>query len=167
MRRPLSFCGKETQRMKTATKWITAVGATALTAALAVAGVTAASDEGKHGYEGKGRQEMQQKLAEKLNLTDAQKQQWEAIRKASREQNAEFFAKSKETMEAFRAAKDANDQAKIDALAPAMQAQRAQMKQIRDAENAKLMQILTDPQKAQFQAMQAERAQHEHRWQQQ
>ncbi|HKO02975.1 MAG TPA: hypothetical protein VJ032_14850, partial [Thermoanaerobaculia bacterium] len=66
--------------MKTASKWITAVGAAGLTAALAVAGITAANDEGNRGGdEGKGRHEMQQKLAEKLNLTDAQKQQWEAI----------------------------------------------------------------------------------------
>ena len=153
--------------MKKATKWIAAIGATGLTAALAVAGVTAAADgHGEH-RNGEARQEMQQKLAEKLNLTDAQKQQWEAIRKASREQNADFFAKSKETMEAFRAARDANDQAKMDALKPTVQAQRAQMKTIRDAENAKLMTILNDQQKAQFQAMQAERAQHEHgRWQQ-
>jgi Spy/CpxP family protein refolding chaperone len=153
--------------MKNATKWITAIGATSLTAVLAVAGVTAASDGRSEHGDRQGRQEMQQKLAEKLNLTDAQKQQWDAIRKASREQNADFFAKSKETMEAFRAAGDANDQAKMDALKPAVQAQRAQMKQIRDAENAKLMSILNDQQKAQFQAMQAARAQHEHRWQQQ
>jgi len=153
--------------MKKATKWIAAIGATGLTAALAVAGVTAAGDgHGEH-RNGEARQEMQQKLAEKLNLTDAQKQQWDAIRKASREQNADAFAKSKQTMEAFRAARDANDQAKMDALKPAMQEQRAQMKQIRDAENAKLMTILNDQQKAQFTAMQAERAQHEHKWQQQ
>jgi len=152
--------------MKKATKWIAAIGATGLTAALAVAGVTAASNgHGEH-RNGEARQEMQQKLAEKLNLTDAQKQQWDAIRKASREQNADAFAKSKETMEAFRAARDANDQAKMDALKPAMQEQRAQMKQIRDAENAKLMTILNDQQKAQFQAIQAERAQHEHGWRQ-
>ena len=154
--------------MKTASKWITAVGAAGLTAALAVAGITAANDEGNRGGdEGKGRHEMQQKLAEKLNLTDAQKQQWEAIRNASRQQNAEFFQKSRETREAFHAAKQANDQAKLDALKPAMDAQRAQMKQIRDAENAKLMTILNDQQKAQFQAIQAERAQHEHHWQNQ
>lgn len=151
--------------MRKATKWITAVGATSLTAALAVAGVTAAADgRGEH-RNGEARQEMQQKLAEKLNLTDAQKQQWDAIRKASREQNADFFAKSKETMEAFRAARDANDQAKIDALKPTVEAQRAQMKQIRAAENTKLLTILNDQQKAQFAAMQAERAQHQHQWQ--
>src|ERR1044071_4393047 len=136
--RRLSICRyprKEKSNMKNATKWITAIGATSLTAVLAVAGVTAASDGRSEHGDRQGRQEMQQKLAEKLNLTDAQKQQWDAIRKASREQNADFFAKSKETMEAFRAARDANDQAKIDALQPAVKALRAQMKQIRDAEN--------------------------------
>jgi len=148
--------------MKKATKWISAVGAVSLTAALAVAGVTAGNDhEGREGHEGRGRHEM----AAKLNLTDAQKQQWDAIKKTSREQNAEFFKKSKETMEAFRAAKDANDTAKLDALKPAMEANRAQMKQIRAAENEKLSAILTAEQKAQFQAMQAERASHEGHWQ--
>ena len=76
--------------MKKATKWISAVGAVGLTAALAVAGVTAGNGhEGREGHEGRGRQMM----AAKLNLTDAQKTQWDAIKKASREQNAEFFKK--------------------------------------------------------------------------
>jgi Spy/CpxP family protein refolding chaperone len=150
--------------MKKATKWTTAIAASALTAALAVAGVTAAADgRGEH-RNGEGRQERQQKLAETLNLTDAQKQQWDAIRKASREQNADFFAKSKETMDAFRAARDANDQAKMDALKPAVQAQRAQMKQIRDAEHQRILTVLTPDQRTQFEQLKAEReTRHGHR----
>lgn len=151
--------------MKTATKWITAIGGTALTAALAFAGVTAAGHEGHDGQGRRGGFEAQQKLAEKLNLTDAQKQQWDAIRKASREQNAEFFKQSQQTREEFRAAKDANDTAKLDALKPAMQAQRATMKQIRDAEDQKLMSVLNDQQKAAYQAIKAERAQRGEKWQ--
>ena len=102
------------------------------------------------------------KLVEQLNLTDAQKAQVQQIKKDSREQNKAFFEQSRATMQAFFDAKQANDTAKLDSLKPQVQAQRAQMKQIRDAEDAKIASVLTADQNAKWQQLKAERAQHEH-----
>ena len=142
-------------------KLATAIAVTALGAAIAFAAPQ--QDGGKawgHGH-GHGRHGVfGQQLAEKLNLTDAQKEQWHAIKKDSRAQNAEFFKQSHETMQAFRAAKESGDTAKADSLKATVDAQRAQMKQIRDAEDQKLMAILNAEQRAQYQAIKAERAAH-------
>ncbi|MCU1347803.1 MAG: hypothetical protein JWO56_833, partial [Acidobacteria bacterium] len=76
--------------MKTKTKWITAAAATlALTASLAIA----APGEGHGGFgrDGQGRHEQGAKMAEKLNLSDAQKAQWKAIQQSFRQENSAFF----------------------------------------------------------------------------
>jgi periplasmic protein CpxP/Spy len=103
----------------------------------------------------------------KLNLTDAQKAQIADIEKSSREANKAFFEASKQTREQFKAAKDANDTAKLDALRPTMESQRAQMKQLRDAQDAKIKAILTVEQRAQFDTLKAERAAHRSQYKQQ
>jgi protein CpxP len=136
-------------------KFATAVAVTLLGAALAFA----APHEGGKGWGGHGRGGFE-RLAQQLNLTDAQKAQVEAIQKESREQNKAFFEQSRNTMKEFFAAKEANDTAKLDAMKPAMDAQHAQMKQIRDAEEAKIAKILTPEQNAQWQQLKAERAEH-------
>ena len=135
------------------TKWITVLAAVGLSASLAIAG------EGHgHGMKGRGHGEFGMKLASKLNLTDAQKEQWKAIRKSSREQNSAFFQQSHQAMKDFRAAKEAGDTAKTDALKQTLQSQRAQMKQIRDAEEQQLLNILTAEQRTQYQTLKAQRA---------
>jgi Spy/CpxP family protein refolding chaperone len=143
--------------VKNTSKWITAAAVVGLSATLAFAG-TGMGEGHDHGFEGKGRHHGFSKLASKLNLTDAQKEQAKAIRKSSHEQNAAFFQQSHQTMQDFRAAKKAGDTAKADSLKVTLQSQRAQMKQIRAAEDGQFAQILTAEQSAQYQALKAERA---------
>ncbi len=127
--------------MKNTSKWITAAAVLGLSATLAFAGTGMGEGHG-HGFEGNGRHHWGSKLASKLNLTDAQKEQWKAIRKSSHEQNAAFFQQSRQTWQ---------DK-------PALESQRAQMKQIRAAEEQQFVKILTAEQSAQYQTLKAERA---------
>jgi Spy/CpxP family protein refolding chaperone len=140
------------------TKTISAVAVLALGATLAFAGM----HDGKEGKGGWGHGEghrggFSEMYAQKLNLTDAQKAQIADLDKNFRETNKAFFDGQKQTREQFKAAKDANDTAKLDALRPAMESQRAQMKQLRDAQDAKIKAILTPEQRAQFDTLKAER----------
>jgi len=138
---------------------IAAVTVLTLGAGLAVAG----TGEGGYGHHHHGRHGVfSEKLAAKLNLTDAQKAQVKDIKKSSHEQNAAFFQSARQTFKDFKAAKEANDTAKMDALKATMESNRAQMKQIREAEKAKIASVLTTDQNAQWQKLQAERAA---RWQ--
>lgn len=139
-------------------KWITAVAVLAVGASLAVG---AEQQQGKtwHGHRGA----WGQKLAQKLNLTDAQKQQLQDLNKQFRQENKAFFEQVHATMQEFRAAKEAGDTAKVDSLKATMQAQRAQMKQLRAAQEPKILALLTPDQQAQYQALKAQRAQrHQH-----
>jgi len=133
-------------------KLVTVVAVLTLGAAVAIAAPHEGKWSGKH-----GRGEMGAKLAEKLNLTDAQKEQIKAIRKETREQNAAFFQSMRQTHDEFRAAKEANDTAKLDALKATFQSQREQMKQIRDAERQRILGVLTPEQRTQFEQLKAER----------
>jgi periplasmic protein CpxP/Spy len=143
--------------MKSTSKWITAAAVLGLSATLAFAGTGMGEGHG-HGFEGKGRHHGFSKLASKLNLTDAQKGQWKAIRKSSHEQNAAFFQQSRQTWQQFHAAKKAGDTAKADSLKATLQSQHAQMKQIRASEEGQFVKILTAEQSTQYQALKAERA---------
>jgi Spy/CpxP family protein refolding chaperone len=98
-----------------------------------------------------------EKFAQKLNLTDAQKQQVRDLNNSFRQDNKAFFQSFRQTMQDYRAAKQANDQAKLDALKPTIESQRAQMKQLHDAQEQKILTILTPDQRAQYQALKAER----------
>jgi Spy/CpxP family protein refolding chaperone len=148
-------------------KWITAAAATiALSASLAIAAPNAGNGHGWGHEGGRGRQEMGARLAAKLNLTDTQKQQWQAIQNDFRRDNASFFQQAKQTREEFHAAKEAGDTAKADALKPTLDSQRAQMKQLRDAQEQKLVALLTPEQKAQYDALKAQRREHRNNRQQ-
>lgn len=136
---------------KNMTKWTTFATAVALSAGLAVAGANGhRGDFGGHGREG-------EMFGDALNLSDAQKQQIRSIREASREQNKAFFEKIRATREEFEAAKKSNDTAKTDALKATVEAQRAQMQQIREAEKQQILNVLTPEQQTQFQTMEANR----------
>jgi protein CpxP len=136
-------------------KLTTAVAVTLLGASLAFA----APHEGGKGF-GHGRHHgmFGKKLAEKLGLSDAQKAQIKDIRKASREENKAFFQQTHATMKEFFAAKKAGDTAKVDSMKPTIDAQRAQMKQLRTADEAKIASVLTAEQNAQWQQLKADRA---------
>jgi len=134
-------------------KWIPGLAVLAVGASLAVA----APQEGRawHGH----RHAFGQKFAQKLSLTDAQKQQLRALNKQFRQDNKAFFEQVRATMKEARAAKQAGDTAKLDALKPTIQSQRAQLKQLREAQEPKILALLTPEQQARYQALKAERAQ--------
>jgi protein CpxP len=134
-------------------KIIAAAAVLALSATMAVAAPHDGKFAGKRGHG-----EFGERFAKKLDLTDAQKEQVKAIRQETREQNAAFFDSFRSTMQQFREAKKANDTARADALKATVQSQRAQMKQIRDAEKQRILSILTADQRAQFEQWQANRA---------
>ena len=96
-------------------------------------------------------------LAEKLNLSDAQKAQWQELRRSFHQENKAFLEQARAAMRDFRAARDANDTAKVESLKPVVQANREQMRQLREAQDQKLMAILNAEQQTQFQQLKAER----------
>ena len=106
-------------------------------------------------------QELGKRFAEKLNLTDAQKQQVKDIKTASHQQNEAFFKSFHQTMKDYRDAKKAGDTAKADSLKATFESQRTQMMQIKKAEREKVLNILTPDQRAQYDAMKARHAEHE------
>ncbi len=130
-------------------KWITAVVVAMFSASLAVAA------PGGHGH-GRG-----DRVAEKLNLSDAQRQQWRDMERSFHQDNKAFLEQARKTRQDIHAAVEANDMAKVQALEPVLQANREQMKQLRETQEQKLLSILNDEQKAQYQQLKAER--HSHR----
>ena len=134
-------------------KWITGIAVLAVSASLAIA----APQEGKAwgGHRGH-RGFMSARLAQKLNLTDAQKAQVKQLNQQFRQDNKAFFEQVKATRKDVRAAKEANDTAKLDALKPTIEAQKAQMKQLRAAEEGKLLSVLTPDQQAQYNQLKAQ-----------
>ncbi len=136
-------------------KWITGIAVLAVSASLAIAAPRKGEGwESHRGHDGL----MSEKLAAKLNLTDTQKQQIKDLNTQFRQDNKATFESFHQTMQDARAAKEANDTAKLNALQPTIDAQKAQMKQLRDAQEAKVLALLTPDQQAQYKAFQAERA---------
>ena len=133
-------------------RWITAVGLVVLGASLAVAQQDAPPRE----HRGGPPREFVQMFATPLALTDAQKAQITAIEKKTREDNAAAFENARKTMDEFRAAREANDTARMESLKPVMDSTRAQMKSIRDAEMVKIAATLTADQKAKLDKLRAE-----------
>ena len=141
-------------------KWFTGVAVLALSTGLAFA-APHGDGYGRHGRGGFG-----QEMAQKLNLTDAQKSQIKDISKSFREQNKAAFESFHSTMEQYRDAKKANDTAKINALQPQFDVAKAQMKQLRDQLDAKISTVLTPEQNTQWQQLKAEREAKRQQWEQ-
>ena len=140
------------------TQWITMAAAMTLTATMAVAAPHEGGKMRGHGGRGhRGGAAFNPRLAEKLNLSDAQKQQIRDLQKTFREQNRATFEGSRDLRQQFREAKKANDTAKLEALKPQLEAQRAQMKQARKAQHDQILAVLTAEQRAQLEALKAER----------
>jgi Spy/CpxP family protein refolding chaperone len=133
-------------------KWITGAAVVAVSASLAMA----LPQEGKGWGGHKGQGAFGEKFAKKLNLTDAQKQQLSDLKAKFRSDNAAFLQSFRQTMTDFHAAKKANDTAKLAALKPTVESQKAQMKQLRQAQEPKILSILTPDQQAQYKALKAE-----------
>ena len=137
-------------------KAIAAIAVMTLSATLAVAG----PGGGKAGFHGKGKHgngDFAAKLGEKLNLSDAQKAQAKQLHEQFRAQNEPLFNAFKQTKTDLRAARQANDTARVDALEAALKTQKDQLKAARKAQHERFLSILTADQKAQFEAMKAER----------
>jgi protein CpxP len=140
----------------TTNKIFTAAAVLALSASLAVA-APHGNRKGFGGH-GKGRGEFGARFAEKLNLTDAQKSQMRDLNKGFREQNKAFFEQVRQTRQDLRAAKQANDTARVDALKGTAEAQRTQMKQLHDTQKQRILSVLTPEQRQQYEALKADRA---------
>ena len=134
-------------------KWLTAVAVLTLGASLAIAAPNEGwgKHAGRHG-------EFSEQFAQKLNLTDAQKTQLRDLNKSFRQDNAAFLQSFHQSMEDYRAAMKSGDTAKANSLKPTVDSQRAQMKQLREAQDSKISTILTPDQRAQWQQLKAERA---------
>ena len=92
-----------------------------------------------------------------LNLTDAQKKSIDELDAKYQKDNATFFEESQKMMAEFRAAREANDQAKLDALKPKMDEQRATMTKLRTAHEDEIAKSFTDEQKATWTKIKEER----------
>ena len=147
--------------MKKLTKWTTMAAVVALSTSLAVAAPHGPKGEGRHGGKrgemmmGEGR--MGERMAQKLNLTDAQKEQIKTIRESFRDQNKTFFDQAKATREQMREARRAGDTAKAEQLKASMEQQRTQMNHLRQQLHAEIAKILTPEQREEFAKMQEQR----------
>lgn len=136
-------------------KMISALAVVALSGTMAIAAVNDGGGKAwGHGHHGRT---MAAHLAKKLNLTDAQKEQWKAIHQSFRTDNQAFLQSVRQTHQDLRAAKQAGDEAKVAELKAVAQSQRAQMKQLHEAQHEKFLSILTSEQRAQLDALKAER----------
>lgn len=135
-------------------KRIAAVAAVVtLSATLAFAG----PGEGRgHGRHGKG-DRFGAEFAQKLNLTADQQRLIEDINKNTQAQHREFLETAKQTMREARAAREAGDTARLEALRPQLEAHRAQAKQIHESQETQILSVLTAEQKAKWEALKAER----------
>jgi protein CpxP len=128
-----------------------AVAVLTLTASLAIAGPgREGRGHGKHGGE------FSEKFAQKLNLTDAQKQQIKSLRESFRTENEPQRNQMRQLTTDLRAAREANDTARAATLASQIEAQRATFKQRSDAQRDRVLSVLTADQRAQYEAMKAE-----------
>ena len=104
-----------------------------------------------------------------LNLTDAQKKSIDELDAKYQKDNATFFETTQKTMAEYRDARQANDQAKLDALKPKMDEQRAEMTKLRTAHEDEIAKSFTADQKTAWtkikeerEARMKERAQQQH-----
>ena len=115
--------------------------------------------KGRHGKHGKHGAARFEKLAQQLNLTDAQKEQIRTQRQNFRESNQARFETHRDTMRQYREARKANDTARAEQLKATLEVQRGELQQLRQAQHQALLQILTPEQRAQLEAKKAEREQ--------
>ena len=92
-----------------------------------------------------------------LNLTDAQKKTIDELDQKFQKDNAAFMETYQKTMADYRGARDANDQAKLDALKPKVDEQRAEMTKLRTAHEDNIAKSFTADQKAAWTKIKEER----------
>ncbi|MFL6245613.1 MAG: Spy/CpxP family protein refolding chaperone [Thermoanaerobaculia bacterium] len=140
--------------MKNSKKWFTAAAVVALSSTLAFA---APHQGGKRGHGGRGGHEFGERFAQKLNLSDAQKQQIKDAQTAFRNENKAFFDTVRDTRRQIKEAKEAGDQARVEQLKAAAQSQHERMKELRQAQQQRILALLTPEQRTQWEALKAQR----------
>jgi Spy/CpxP family protein refolding chaperone len=110
-----------------------------------------------------------ERYGQQLNLTDVQKKTIDELDQKFNKDNSAFIETYQKTMSEYRDARQANDQAKLDALKPKMDEQRAQMTKLRTAHEDNIAKSFTDEQKTAWtkikeerEARMKERAQQQH-----
>ena len=98
-----------------------------------------------------------QRYGQQLNLTDDQKKQIDELDAKFQKTNAEFLDTFQKTMAEYREARQANDTAKLDALKPKVDSQRAEMMKLRGPHEDKIAATFTDDQKTQWKKIKEER----------
>lgn len=121
--------------------------------ALAAGGLFAQGGNGKKG-EGKGKK-MEQALA-KLNLTDAQKTEIDRLQEAFRTQNEGALNEIKTLRETMKTQRRNGDAEGAKATMEQIKAKRSGLKESRQELQNRMMQVLTDEQKAQLKQMKEE-----------
>ena len=99
-----------------------------------------------------------ERYGEQLGLTDTQKTVINDLEKKFDEDHASFLAEYHQTMRDYREARQANDTARLEALKPKMDAQRAEMTKLRGVQEEKIAATFTDDQKAKWSKIKEERA---------
>ena len=107
--------------------------------------------------EGRRNQTFTERYGAQLNLTDAQKKTIDELDQKFQKDNAAFMETYQKTMADYRGARDANDQAKLDALKPKVDEQRAQMTKLRTAHEENIAKSFTADQKAAWTKIKEER----------
>lgn len=102
-------------------------------------------------------QSFTERYGAQLNLTDAQKKQIDELDEKYRKDNAAFFEGYMKTMGEYREARQANDQAKIDALKPKVEEAQAQATKLRSAHEENIAKSFNADQKAAWQKIKDER----------
>ena len=135
-------------------KTVTTAVVLALGASLAMAGPGEGKFGKRHGRHGEAKFA---RLAEKLNLTDAQKQQIQEQQRNFMESNRSRFETHRDTMRQYREARQAGDTARADALKATLELQRGEIKQLRQAQHEAMLSVLTAEQRTRLEALKAER----------
>jgi len=126
----------------------------AFAVAATAAGAFAAPHERPANRGARGAAHMQ-KFAQKLNLTDAQKQQIRDIHQADRDRNKQLYADFRAKLRQFRELKRAGDPG-ADAVKAELQPMREQLKAARKATHEAVLNVLTAEQRQQLEQWRAE-----------
>lgn len=108
---------------------------------------------GKRGHDG----QRLEKLAEKLDLSEQQKQQIKALHERFRQEHEDEFAQMKRLREQMKEARQAGDRERAVALREQMKALHENMKADREALHERMLQILTPEQRAELAEMKERR----------
>ncbi|MEK6373693.1 MAG: Spy/CpxP family protein refolding chaperone [Acidobacteriota bacterium] len=126
-----------------------------LVIAFAVAATAAAAFAAPHARTAHRGGAHMEKFAQKLNLTDAQKQQIRDIHQADRDRNKQIYADYRAKLRQFRELKRAGDPT-ADAVKAELQPMREQVKAARKATHEAVLNVLTAEQRQQLEQLRAE-----------